>query len=73
MAFISMIFVYFIGFCILLGLGIVPVIVGTILYHKTERKKLGIALRIFGYVILIPILIICIIIAIITFRDILFS
>lgn len=53
MAFISMIFVYFIGFCILLGLGIAPIIAGTILYHKTERKKLGIALRILGYVMLI--------------------
>ncbi|MBR1530286.1 MAG: hypothetical protein IJ642_13455 [Oscillospiraceae bacterium] len=57
MAFISMIFVYFIGFCILLGLGIAPIIAGTILYHKTERKKLGIALRILGYVMLIPMLI----------------
>ncbi len=38
--------------------GIVPIVAGTLLYRKTNRKKLGIALRIIGYVILIPIVLV---------------
>lgn len=36
--------------------GVLPIIVGTILRHKTKYKKIGRALRIFGYVMLLPIL-----------------
>lgn len=34
--------------------GVLPIIVGTILYHKTSHKRFGVALRIFGYIALGP-------------------
>lgn len=37
-------------------LGIVPIIIGTILIRKKKHPKAGVALRIFGYIIIIPLL-----------------
>lgn len=54
MAFIGLLLVLLIAVAIVLIIGIVPIIVGTILYNKTKHKKLGIVLRIFGYITLIP-------------------
>lgn len=42
---------------IILFLGAALIIIGTILYKKTDHKKLGIALRIFGYVVIVPVIV----------------
>ncbi len=34
--------------------GVLSIIIGTVLIHKTKYKKAGTALRIIGYIILIP-------------------
>ncbi len=54
MAFIGLLAVT-IGLIIaVLVISIAPIIIGTIVY-KTGRKKLGLALKIFGYFMLIPV------------------
>lgn len=42
---------------IILFLGAALIIIGTILYKKTDHKKLGIALRIFGYVVIVSVIV----------------
>lgn len=42
------------GFVVLI-ISIAPIIVGTVLIRKTEHRKLGIALRIYGYIAFIPV------------------
>ena len=37
-------------------LGMLPIIVGTILIKKTTHKRMGVVLRIFGYIVILPIL-----------------
>ena len=46
MAFIGLLFVLLIASAIVLIIGIAPIIIGTVLYNKTEHKKLGIVFRI---------------------------
>ncbi len=57
MAFIGVLLVFliiFVSIAIVLAIGIAPVVIGTILYNKTDHKKSGIVLKIFGYILLIP-------------------
>ena len=57
MAFISLLLALLIVVVIVwmvLSIGMALIIVGTILYNKKEHKKLGIVLRIFGCIALIP-------------------
>ncbi len=68
MAFIGLMFVLFIAVVIVLIIGIAPIIVGTVLYNKTEHKKTGIVLRILGYITLIPSVVIGVLMAIVMFR-----
>lgn len=65
MAFIGLFMVMIAVFFIVLILGIMPILVGTYLIKRTNRKKLGIFLRIIGYIITIPIILIVIMLAII--------
>lgn len=51
MAFISLVFSFF----VVLAIGILFIVAGTVVRHKTNHKKLGIVLRTVGYVFLIPI------------------
>lgn len=46
--------IFFLFIAAVIILGILLIIIGTILYHKTSHKRLGVALRIFGYIFLIP-------------------
>lgn len=48
-------------------IGITPIIIGTILYKKTGHKKTGIILRITGYIVLLPAVVIGIIMAVTMF------
>lgn len=57
MAFIGLMYVSILYIVIVLILGLAPFIIGTVLYRKTEHKKLGIGLRIFGYIVMLPSLI----------------
>ena len=50
MAFISLVFAFLIIVAI--------VISGTVLYHKTKYKKIGVALRISGYIFIVPVMLI---------------
>lgn len=68
MAFISLVLVFLVAIAIILIVGIVPIVIGTILYHKTSHKKLGIALRVFGYIILIPVIVIAVLAALAMFN-----
>ncbi len=68
MAFIGLLFVLLIAVVIVLIIGIVPIIVGTVLYNKTEHKKIGIVFRILGYITLIPSIVIVVLMVIIMFR-----
>lgn len=64
MAFIGLLVVIAGMAALLLGVlffGIALMIVGTILHKKTKYKKLGVTLRIFGYIVFIPTLVITII------------
>ena len=65
MAFIGLLLVISAAVIIVLIIGISPIVIGTILYNKTKHKKLGIFLRIFGYIVLLPIIIGGILIAVI--------
>lgn len=47
MAFISIVLVFLVAIAIILIVAIAPIVIGTVLYHKTSHKKLGIALRVF--------------------------
>ncbi len=67
MAFIGLLFVLLIAAAIVLIIGIAPIIVGTVLYNKTEHKKLGIVFRILGYITLIPSIVIGVLMAITMF------
>lgn len=42
-------------FGFVLFISIAPIIIGTIVIKKTQRKKLGVALRIYGYLAFIPV------------------
>ena len=68
MAFIGSLFVLLIAVVIVLLIGIAPIIVGTVLYNKTEHKKVGVVLRIIGYITLIPSIVISVLMAIIMFH-----
>ena len=68
MAFIGLLFVLLSAAAIVLIIGIAPIIIGTVLYNKTEHKKLGIVFRIFGYITLIPSIVISVLVAIIMFH-----
>lgn len=65
MAFIGLYGVMVISFFLIISLGVAPIIIGTILIKRTEHKKIGIFLRILGYIILIPTIIITTIMVII--------
>lgn len=54
LAFISLVFAFLIVFAIVIAAGIISVIAGTVLYHKTKYKKTGVALRISGYILTVP-------------------
>ena len=60
MAFMGIVLMFLVMVVIVLIVGVAPVVVGTFLYHKTKHKKLGVALRIFGYIVILPIIIVCI-------------
>ena len=64
MAFISLLFASMVAVAIVLAIGITSVIIGTHLYNKTEYKKLGIGIRIFGYITLIPSIVIIVLMAV---------
>ena len=68
LAFIGSLFVLLIAVVIVLLIGIAPIIVGTVLYNKTEHKKVGVVLRIIGYITLIPSIVISVLMAIIMFH-----
>ncbi len=68
MAFIGLLFVLLIAVVIVLIIGIAPIIIGTILYNKTDHKKIGIALRILGYITLIPSIVIGVLMASVMFH-----
>ncbi len=55
MAFIGLLLVILGAASAVLIIGITPIVVGTILYKKTEHKKLGLAVRIIGYILLVPV------------------
>ena len=57
MAFIGLTYVSILYIVIVLILGLASFIIGTVLYRKTEHKNLGIGLRILGYIVMIPSLI----------------
>lgn len=59
-AFMGVVLMFLAMIVIILIVGVVPIVVGTFLYHKTKHKKLGIAFRIFGYIVILPIIIVCI-------------
>ena len=61
MAFIGLLLVMLGAAAAVLIIGITPIVVGTILYKKTEHKKLGLVLRITGYILLIPVISVAII------------
>ncbi|MBQ7131924.1 MAG: hypothetical protein IJO29_05075 [Oscillospiraceae bacterium] len=44
----------FLGFLVLL-VSIAPIIIGTVIVRKTQHKKLGVAIRIYGYIAFIPV------------------
>ncbi len=60
MAFISLLFVVFAAIVIVLIVGRLPIVIGTILYHKTSCRKLGVALSVFGYIVLIPVIVVAV-------------
>ncbi len=60
MAFMGIVLMFWAMIVIVLIVGVVPIVVGTFLYYKTKHKKSGIALRIFGYIVILPIIIVCI-------------
>ncbi len=68
MAFIGSLFVLLIAVVIVLLIGIAPIFVRTVLYNKTEHKKVGVVLRIIGYITLIPSIVISVLMAIIMFH-----
>lgn len=65
MAFIGLLGVMVTALVIVLFLGVAPIIIGSVLIKRTERKRLGIFFKILGYFILIPTIIITIILVII--------
>ena len=54
-----------IAFCAVIFLGVAPILTGTILIKRTKHKKLGIVIRILGYIILIPTILITVIMIVI--------
>lgn len=68
MAFIGLLLVLVIAALIVLIMGIAPIIIGTVLYNKTKHKKIGIVLRILGYITLIPSIVVGVLMAYIMFR-----
>lgn len=54
MGFISMVFAFLGILLFVLFFGIIPIVAGTRLLKKNQHKKLAVALRIFGYIVLIP-------------------
>ncbi len=42
-------------FGLVLFISLAPIIIGTLIVRKTMRKKLGVALRIYGYLAFIPV------------------
>ncbi len=69
MAFIGLLLVLVIAALIVLIMGIAPIIIGTVLYNKTKHKKIGIVLRILGYITLIPSIVVGVLMAYIMFRQ----
>ncbi len=65
MAFIGLFAVMVIAFCVVIFLGVAPILTGTILIKRTGHKKLGIVIRILGYIILIPTIVITVIMIVI--------
>lgn len=61
MAFIGLLFVWIVTFCIIFFIGILPIVIGTIIHKFTKYKKIGMGLRIIGYTILIPTVVITLI------------
>lgn len=69
MAFIGLLAVMLTAAVIILAMGVAPIIAGTVLYRKTAHKRLGLALRIVGYCLLIPSLVIGACMALIVWRQ----
>ena len=55
MAFIGLLLVMAVAFVVLMCIGVFPIIIGTHLIHHTPKRKLGIFLRILGYILLVPV------------------
>ncbi len=56
MAFISLLFAMIVFVIVVFVIGILPILVGTLLYHETRLKRTGIFLRILGYIVLLPVI-----------------
>ena len=65
MAFIGLFAVMTIAICAVIFLGVASIIIGTILIKRTGHKKLGMVIRILGYIILIPTIVITVIMIVI--------
>lgn len=65
MAFIGILMIFAAAASAVFIVGVLPIIIGTVLIHKTEHKKAGTVLRCLGYILLIPSIIIGLILAII--------
>lgn len=57
MGFVSMVFAFFAVILTALFWGALFIIIGTVLLKKNKHKKLAVALRILGFVIIVPIII----------------
>lgn len=58
MAFMGIVLIFLAVIVMVLFFGIGSYVGGTILYHKTSHKKLGLALRIVGYLFIVPLIVI---------------
>lgn len=57
MAFIGLLAVMVTAVVMIFLIGVAPILLGTVLYRNTTHKRLGLALRVIGYILLIPSLI----------------
>lgn len=54
MAFIGLLAVIITAALLIFTIGVAPILIGTALFRNTKHKRLGIALRIVGYILLLP-------------------
>lgn len=63
MAMISLLLVMVVFVIAVFVIGVLPIVLGSFLYHRTRYKRTGIALRIFGYFIIVPVIFVCLLFA----------